>query len=101
MDQANLLLVMDALDSRVRIESALDAHRRTGVCLRFPADVSWSLCGDRPHGAGLASLFSQAETHQPHFQSVKKLDALIRRCAATLNEKQLEAVRSASNTASA
>ena len=43
----------------------------------------------------LASLFGQAETPNPHFQSVKKLDALIRRCAATLNEKQLEAVRSA------
>ena len=49
----------------------------------------------------LASLFGQDETSNPHFQSVKKLDTLIRRCASTLNEKQIEAVRSASSTASA
>lgn len=49
----------------------------------------------------LASLFGQDETSNPHFQSVKELDTLIRRCASTLNEKQIEAVRSASSTASA
>lgn len=49
----------------------------------------------------LASLFGQDETSNSHFQSVKKLDTLIRRCASTLNEKQIEAVRSASSTASA
>ena len=97
VDQANLLLVMDALDSRVRIESALDAliEEQALSCDshggRFVVALPEIVRMERE----LASLFGQAETPNPHFHSVKKLDALIRRCASTLNEKQLEAVRSA------
>ena len=97
VDQANLLLVMDALDSRVRIESALDAliEEQALACDshggRFVVALPEIVRMERE----LALLFGQAETPNPHFHSIKKLDALIRRCAATLNEKQLEAVRSA------
>ena len=102
VDQANLLLVMDALDSRVRIESP---STRSSKNRRLPAIPRRTFrgrsAGDRPHGAGAGLAVRPGRKHPTRISSPSKLDALIRRCAATLNEKQLDAVARPSSTASA
>ena len=97
VDQANLLLVMDALDSRIRIEKALDEliDEKALACDSHGGRFVVALPEIIRMESELADLFGRAEESNPHFKSIENLNALIRRCAATLNEKQLEAVRSA------
>lgn len=97
VDQANLLLVMDALDSRIHIEKALDEliDEKLLACDSHGGRFVVALPEIIRMESELADLFGRAHKANPHFKSVKNLDALIRRCAATLNEKQLEAVHSA------
>lgn len=97
VDQANLLLVMDTLDSRIRIEKTLDEliEENTLACESHAGRFVVALPEIIRMEGELADLFGRAHEANPHFNSVKSLGALISRCAATLNEKQLAAVRSA------
>jgi exodeoxyribonuclease V alpha subunit len=97
VDQANLLLVMDALDSRIRIEEALDEliEEKVLTCDSHGGRFVVALPEIVRMESELAALFGRAEKPNPHFKSIENLGALIGRCAATLNEKQLEAVRTA------
>ncbi len=96
VDQANLLLVMDTLDSRVFIEKALDEliEEKSLACESHAGRFVVALPEIIRMESELADLFGRAYEVNPHFKSVENLDALIRGCAATLNEKQLEAARS-------
>jgi exodeoxyribonuclease V alpha subunit len=97
VDQANLLLVMDTLDSRIRIEKTLDEliDEKALACEshagRFVVALPWIIRME----SRLAALFGRAQDPNPHFRSTANFDALIERCSSTPNDKQLEAIRSA------
>jgi exodeoxyribonuclease V alpha subunit len=94
IDQANALLVMDTLDSRARIEKALDA-------LIEDKTLSCASCGGRFLVAkpmlrameeDLGKIFSRQRTANPHFSEVGDLEQLIDHAAPQLNVGQREAV---------
>lgn len=97
VDQANLLLVMDNLDSRIRIEASLDnlISERLLSCESHAGRFLVALSDILKMEQDIAAIFTKAAEANPHFKSTRNLQKLILRQAETLNEKQLEAVHSA------
>jgi exodeoxyribonuclease V alpha subunit len=97
VDQANLLLVMDTLDSRVCIEKVLDelVEEKTLACESHAGRFVVALPEIIRMESELSALFGQAQDSNPHFRSTASFDALIERCSVTPNDKQFEAIRSA------
>ena len=98
VDQANLLLVMDNLDSRIRIEASLDnlISERLLSCESHAGRFLVALSDILKMEQDIAAIFTKADASNPHFKSTRNLQKLILRQAETLNEKQLEAAHSAS-----
>jgi exodeoxyribonuclease V alpha subunit len=97
IDQANALLVMDTLDSRARIEKALDA-------LIEEKALSCASCGGRFLVAkpmlrameeDLGVIFGRQRNANPHFSEIPDLEELIDHAAPQLNVGQREAVLTA------
>ena len=97
VDQSNLLLVMDNLDSRIRIEASLDnlISERLLSCESHAGRFLVALSDILKMEQDIAAIFTKAAEANPHFTSTRNLQKLILRQAETLNEKQLEAVHSA------
>ncbi len=97
VEQANLLLVMDSMDSKERIEAALDAlidegrfscnseHGRMLIAFKYVFEQEQDL----------ADRFNRSTSLNPHFKDEAKLTALISQCCQKLNDEQLAAVRMA------
>lgn len=95
VDQSNLLLVMDALDSRERIEKMLDHLIDKGrfSCSGEHGRILVAFTHIYEKEKDLAERFSKAEVANPHFQSSKRSDALVEKYRNQLNEEQYDAVR--------
>lgn len=94
LSAANLLLVMDVLDSKQIIEKELDwlidakQLRCHGFCSRLVVALPYILQMEKD----LLETFGLAKMVNPHFSELKNPDKEIIAHANTLNEKQLEAV---------
>jgi exodeoxyribonuclease V alpha subunit len=97
IDQANALLVMDTLDSRARIEQALDAliEEKTLSCASCGGRFLVAKPMLRAMEEDLGKIFGQHRTANPHFSEVADLEQLIDHAAPQLNVGQREAVLTA------
>lgn len=97
VDQSNLLLVMDALDSRERIEKALDRmidqNRFSCVSGEGRFLVAFSYIYEKEKD--LEARFTQAARTNPHFSSGQKGIKLLEKYQDQLNEEQFEAAKMA------
>jgi exodeoxyribonuclease V alpha subunit len=94
IDQANALLVMDTLDSRARIEKALDAliEEKTLSCASCGGRFLVAKPMLRAMEEDLGKIFGQHRTANPHFSEVADLEELVDHAAPQLNAGQREAV---------
>jgi exodeoxyribonuclease V alpha subunit len=94
LDQANLLLVMDCLNSRDLIDSTLGELIDEGTLFCDPVDSRFVIALPMilTMEVELADFFKKATQPNPHFDAQDDLKTLIFRQCATLNEKQFEAV---------
>ncbi len=97
IDQANALLVMDTLDSRARIEKALDALIEEQQLSCTSCDGRFLVAKPilRAMEEDLGSIFRRPHCANPHFDDVGDLEQLIDHAAPQLNVGQREAVLTA------
>lgn len=95
VDQSNLLLVMDSLDSRERIEKALDSLIDNGrfSCSSGHGRILVAFKHIHEQEKELAERFNRASQPNPHFKDAQESQALVERCCQKLNEEQLAAVQ--------
>ena len=100
IDQANALLVMDTLDSRARIEKALDAliEEKTLSCASCGGRFLVAKPVLRAMEEDLGKIFSRQRTANPHFSEVGDLEELVDLAAPQLNAGQWDAVLTALRT---
>ncbi|HUE00634.1 MAG TPA: AAA family ATPase [Bryobacteraceae bacterium] len=96
LDRANLLLVMDDLDSREMIERHLEALVREGELVTSPYEC---LVVAKPEieemERDLAEAFRRAAEPNPHYSDFDNLESLARKHEPRLNAQQCEAVAAA------
>jgi len=97
IDQANALLVMDTLDSRARIEKALDTliEEKTLSCASCGGRFLVAKPVLRAMEEDLGKIFGRQRTDNPHFSEVGDLEKLVDHAAPQLNAGQREAVLTA------
>jgi len=97
VDQANALLVMDTLDSRDRIRSALDRliEEKLLACDGCEGRFLVGRPDLRRMEMDLASQFAGATARNPHFAGVADIPALVAATAPDLNAGQRSATESA------
>lgn len=97
VDQANLLLVMDTLESRTLIEQGLEAliGEEKLACIPYGGRFAVALPGLHRMERDLAARFAQASSVNPYWVRVSDLESLLHRCAPSLNERQRDALASA------
>ena len=97
VDKANALLVMDTLDSRDRIRTALDrlVEEKLLVCEACNGRFLVGRPDLRRMEQDLAALFRRGRERNPHFAGVADIPALVVRAAPDLNPGQAAAVVSA------
>jgi exodeoxyribonuclease V alpha subunit len=97
VEQANLLLVMDTLDSRDLIRASLDRLIEEHVLTCEPVVERFLVGYTHIHRMeqDLVRLFRRAQEENAHFASVPDLDAVVQAVGPTLNAGQRHAVRSA------
>ena len=96
VDRANLLLIMDCLDSRERIEAELNGLIREKAlrCIDMGGRVVAALPFIHEHESALAGFFERGAEEVRRVES-KELGKIIARACPTLNEKQEHAIRTA------
>jgi exodeoxyribonuclease V alpha subunit len=94
IDQANALLVMDTLDSRARIEKALDAliEEKTLSCASCGGRFLVAKPMLRAMEEDLGVIFGRQRNANPHFSEIPDLEELVDHAAPQLNVGQREAV---------
>ncbi|MBI5843192.1 MAG: AAA family ATPase [Deltaproteobacteria bacterium] len=97
VDQANLLLVMDVLDSRDRIERALDRiiEEKVLVCVSHGGRFLVAKPEIREMEEDLARVFHDAGKPNPHFPDRERLPGIVAETAPQLNDGQRQAVLTA------
>ncbi len=96
VDRANLLLIMDCLNSRERIEAELDELIRTKAlrCVDMGGRVVLALPFIYEQETALAVCFARGTEELSHIDA-GAFDEIVERACPTLNEKQEQAVRMA------
>lgn len=96
VERANLLLIMDCLDSRERIEVGLNGLTREKAlcCVDMGGRVVVALPAIHKQESTLARIFEQGNEAVQHIAPLE-LDAIIERACPTLNAKQSQAIRTA------
>ncbi|MHB1002171.1 MAG: SF1B family DNA helicase RecD2 [Armatimonadota bacterium] len=91
LDRANALLVMDCLDSRMRIETQLDDMIDKGVLTCYSADCRFLVAKPiiRKMEEELAEIFAKGRNPNPHTHMDRSI------CNMMLNPKQRQAVNTA------
>ena len=94
LDRANTLLVMDTLDSRVQIESHLEALIADGTLVSHPFE-QLVVASPEIHGmeTELAAVFKTASRPNPH--AISNMDRLVNAEGGDLTPEQRQAVRNA------
>ena len=97
IEQANTLLVMDALDSRDRIETSLGALIDEGAlsCVDHGSRFLVARPDIRRMEEDLSATLRQGDAANPHFTEAEHLPGLVDKLAPTLNAGQREAVLTA------
>ncbi len=97
IDRANVLLVMDELDAREKIERSLDGLVEEGTLSCISSGDRFLIA--RPDiermERELAAIFLESDGPNPQFHSVKDVDSLVARLAPNLNDEQRAAVKTA------
>ncbi len=93
VDQANVLLVMDVLDSRDRIEQALDRliDEKTLVCVSHGGRFIVAKPEIRAMEEDLAKVFRNGGAPNPHFPDQDRLSDMVAETAPQLNAGQRQA----------
>lgn len=94
IEQANVLLVLDALDSRDQIENGLDSMIDKGVlsCISASGRFLVAFPNILSMEQDLSRRFLLAEAAHPHFPNARKVQALTAKYREQLNPEQFEAV---------
>ena len=97
IERANKLLVLDTLDSRARIETALDAllAAKKLACVSLGGRFLVAKPSLHDMECDLARWVSRGHEPNPHFASVEDLDALVADVSPELNHGQRQAVLAA------